>query len=51
MGRLGREISGKKKGGVARQTWNNQDKHNGNELTSMWKNVDLKVWVNLSYKI
>lgn len=47
-GLLGTESLGKKKGVAASHMWNNQDGQNGDTVTSMWKNADLKVWVNLS---
>lgn len=37
---LNRENSWKKKGGPARWARNNLDGHNGDEVTSLWKNVD-----------
>ena len=45
-----RGLEKKKKGGVTSQMQNKQDGHNGDEMTCIWKNIDFKIWANLSYK-
>lgn len=40
MGLLDREHSGKKKGGGTSQMERKQGGHNGDEVTSVWKNID-----------
>lgn len=43
------KISEKKKGGVTSQTQWKQNEKSGDEVTSSRKNIDLEIWVNLSY--
>lgn len=49
QGLLDREVSEKKKGGVTSQTQWKQNEKSGDEVTSSRKNIDLEIWVNLSY--